>query len=541
MNKRQKEVQQQFLDNEKAVLKKLEQAYKDALDEINSKIEILLSRQDADMQHVIYQVEYQKALKTQVQAILETLQTNEFETLSDYLTQSYEDGFIGTLYDLQGQGVPLIFPIDQAQVAAAIRHETKLSESLYTSLGKDIKDLQKKIAGEISRGISGSMMYTEIARNIAGVAGIPKNRAMTIARTEAHRIQVKATSDAQFKAKEKGADVVKQWDSTLDKKTRRSHKELDGQIRELEEPFEVNGKKAMMPGGFNRPEEDINCRCALLQRARWNLDIEETQYLGRMDGLSDEELQQIADKLHISVKELRKYQGQIIPVKAKSYGDFKRQYNRIWHYEGSGLQKEAEARITGYKKKSSKHEQATEQLTDQLKILFPDDVYKIKGFTEDVKKEVDIAMKKLNNEYEIKLNSIVVEPAEKRDIFVIGYHDGVVDMVVNENADFEKIMKVIRKRYESGLFAGKSLEDYIAHEMAHCMLYQDCKTDAEYYARYEQIESLYSNLKGISGYADKTQSGNEALAEAFVRTRNNEKVAPIVKVLVNTYFGKWKK
>ena len=278
MNKQQKEVQQAFLNNEKAVLKKLEENYKDALGEINSKIEILMARQDADMQHVIYQTEYQKALKTQVQSILENLQTNEFETVSEYLAQSYEDGFIGTMYDLQGQGIPLIFPIEQQQVVAAIQHETKLSVSLYAALGKDVKDLQKKIAGEISRGIAGGHMYTEIARNIASWAMIPKNNAMRIARTEAHRIQCRATADAQFKAKEKGADVVKQWDAALDNRTRDSHRELDGQIRELDEPFEVNGHKAMMPGGFGRPEEDINCRCALLQRARWALGRDYTKW-----------------------------------------------------------------------------------------------------------------------------------------------------------------------------------------------------------------------------------------------------------------------
>lgn len=278
MNKREKELQQAYLNNEKAVLKKLEENYEDALAEISSKIEILLARQDADMQHVIYQVEYQKALKTQVQAILETLQANEFETISDYLTKSYEDGFIGTMYNLQGQGIPLVFPIDQEQVVAAIQHETKLSEPLYTALGKDVADLRKKIAGEISRGISSGQMYNEIARNIAGWAMIPKNNAMRIARTEAHRIQCKASMNACYKAKEKGADVVKQWDAALDSKTRDTHRELDGQIRELDEPFEVAGMKAMMPGGFNRPEEDINCRCALLQRARWALGNDYTKW-----------------------------------------------------------------------------------------------------------------------------------------------------------------------------------------------------------------------------------------------------------------------
>lgn len=278
MNQRQKETQQVFLNNEKAVLKQLEGNYKDALNEINNKIAILQAREDADLQHVIYQIDYQKALKSQVQTVLDQLHNNNFETVSEYLTKSYEDGFIGTMYDLQGQGIPLVFPIDEEQVAAAIQHETKLSESLYTRLGKDTKVLSKQIAGEISRGIASESMYSEISRNIAGYCGISKNKAMRIARTESHRIQCKATADAQRKAKEKGADVVKQWDASLDGKTRDTHRELDGQIRELDEPFEVQGMTAMQPGDFGDPAEDCNCRCALLQRARWALGNDYTKW-----------------------------------------------------------------------------------------------------------------------------------------------------------------------------------------------------------------------------------------------------------------------
>lgn len=279
MNKKQKEVQQAFLDAEKEVLEQLKKNYQDALDEINTKIAILLGRDDADMSHVMYQVVYQEALKKQVESALNTLQANEFETISDYLAKSYEDGYIGTMYDIQGQGIPIIMPMDQEQVVQAIQHETKLSEGLYKALGKDVKVLSKQIAGEITRGISSGQMYSEIARNIAGYAGISRNKAMRIARTEGHRIQCKATMDAQFRAKEKGADVVKQWDSTLDKRTRSTHRKLDGQIRELDEEFEVGGNHAMMPGGFNKASEDINCRCALLQRARWALDESELETL----------------------------------------------------------------------------------------------------------------------------------------------------------------------------------------------------------------------------------------------------------------------
>lgn len=55
---------------------------------------------------------------------------------------------------------------------------------------------------------------------------------------------------------------------------------LDGQIRELDEPFEVDGKKADRPGAFDRPEEDINFRCAMLTRARWRLGKGFTKYEG---------------------------------------------------------------------------------------------------------------------------------------------------------------------------------------------------------------------------------------------------------------------
>ena len=349
MKQYEKEIQQAFLDNEKAILKKLERNYEDALEEVNSKIAMLLGRQDADMQHVIYQVEYQKSLKKQIEAILETLHSNEFDTVSEYLANSYEEGFIGTMYSIHEQGIPLILPIDQEQIVAAIQHETNLKEDLYTAMGHDIKDLQKKIAGEISRGISSNQMYSEIARNIASWAMIPKNNAMRIARTEGHRIQCKASMDACNKAKSKGADIVKQWDASLDSRTRDSHVKVDGEIREADEKFS-NG--LMYPGDpSGKAGEVINCRCALLQRARWALDGEETKALGNVDDMSDEQQKAIAKKLNIPADELKQYSNQIVPINAKNYADFKKQYNRIWRYEGSELQKEAEARIAGYKKK----------------------------------------------------------------------------------------------------------------------------------------------------------------------------------------------
>lgn len=277
MNKRQKEVLQHQIYGEQAILTDLEAQYRKALNDINKKIRILES--DELTQSRIYRLEYQKALKAQVEAVIEKLHSDEYSTIQQFLTASYHDGFLGNMYDMHGQGVPLVFPVDPKQAVEAVMTESKLSVPLYDALGVDMKKLATTVSHEITRGIASEMAYTEIARNIANAAKAPLSRAKTIVRTESHRIQQKAALDAQRHAKNRGADVLKQWDSTLDGDTRPTHQKLDGQIREVEESFEANGQKAMYPGDFGDPAEDCNCRCRINQRARWNLGEDELQTL----------------------------------------------------------------------------------------------------------------------------------------------------------------------------------------------------------------------------------------------------------------------
>lgn len=277
MNKRQKEIVQHQLDAEKAVLEKLEKQFQKALNDINTKIRLLQS--DELTQSKAYQVAYQKALKGQVNAILEKLHGDEFSTIQQFLSESYVDAFVGAAYDMHGQGVPAIFPIDQKAAVKAVQLDSQISKGLYESLGVDTKNLKKTIANEITRGIVSNMSTNEIARNIANTTKAPLGRAKNIVRTESHRIHQASTIDAQNKAKSKGASVVKQWNSTLDGDTRETHRKLDGQIREIDEPFEADGKTAMAPGHFGDPAEDCNCRCLSLTRAKWALGEAELETL----------------------------------------------------------------------------------------------------------------------------------------------------------------------------------------------------------------------------------------------------------------------
>lgn len=297
MNRWEIEVQQSLLDSEEAALKELEKQYAKALKDVNEKVKLFqadidlldqaLSQEGLDdttrallqsqKRSKIYQQNYQKALQGQVSGILDKMHGDNYATIDKYLNGCYETGYIGTMYSIAGQGIPLVVPINQAAAVKAVLTDSKVSNGLYNALGVNVKKLKKSITQEISRGIASSLPYSDIARNISSVSSAPLSRAKTIARTEGHRIQQTSARDAQYAAKKKGADVLKQWDAVLDGRTRDSHARVDGEIRELDEKFS-NG--LMFPGDPSGvAAEVVNCRCTSDPRARWALDEEELQTL----------------------------------------------------------------------------------------------------------------------------------------------------------------------------------------------------------------------------------------------------------------------
>lgn len=297
MNRWQKEVQQSLLGSEKEAIAELEKQYARALSDIGGKIKQFqadidlidqaLSQDGLDdktkgkllsqKRSKIYQQQHQRALQGQVSGILDKMSGDNYATIDKYLKSCYETGYVGTMYDIAKQGIPVIVPIDQAAVVNAILTDSKISQGLYTRLGVDANALKKTITQEISRGIATGMTYQDIARNISNVSKAPLSRAKTITRTEGHRVQQTSTRDAQYAAKAKGCDVLKQWDAALDARTRDSHARVDGEIRELDEKFS-NGLR--FPGDPHGPAgEVVNCRCTSDTRARWALDEAELKIL----------------------------------------------------------------------------------------------------------------------------------------------------------------------------------------------------------------------------------------------------------------------
>lgn len=287
LNKIQKTITQAQLKDEEKVLKELKKSFEKAKQECEKQISALNARKDMqNLQSIIYQKKYQDAILKQIDGVLDDLNKDQYKTLNDFFNGSYATGYIGLMYDLQqSTGCTVVMPVDPKKVVRAVMTDSQLSKKYYQNrlLPENLSKLKVRIRQELSRGIASGKTWVEVAYQIATGMNSPFDKAMhdamRIARTEGHRINQEGFLDAGDEAKKKGADIVKQWDATLDSVTRPWHQEADGQIREWDDFFDVGGEKMKAPSVGGSARNVCNCRCQLLQRAKWALDEDELKTL----------------------------------------------------------------------------------------------------------------------------------------------------------------------------------------------------------------------------------------------------------------------
>lgn len=267
MNRREKDVFKSTLDNEKSLLVQIEQNYTKALADIKRKIKKL--QKMPDTQSRAYQIDFQKHLEAEVNAYLKILQSDNVNTIDDYLNLCYKTGFTGSAYILQGYDVNVIAPINQDNIINATKI-TADGVKLSTKISGNTNLLKNQVVQEIQRGFSAAMSFADIARNISARGQADMNRSMRIARTEGNRVYNKSASDYADVAARAGVDIVKQWVSVLDGRTRESHQKLDGEWVEKNAKFS-NGMRYPCDG--NGPaSEVVNCRCKVTYLPRWEVE-----------------------------------------------------------------------------------------------------------------------------------------------------------------------------------------------------------------------------------------------------------------------------
>lgn len=266
------------------IKKDLEAIFGDAIKEIEDKIKDLEAEGTTSK---MYQAEFQKTLLSDIKQSLDTLSIRERSTIQNYLEDTYKTGYSGAFYSLNKQGVPYIQGVRADRIVKAI-NGTVLNKTVQKTLAEDAAKMAKPIRREIVKGIATGLRYNEIGQNIANnCTNITKNRAITIARTEGHRVANYASFEATKDAS-KVVNIKKQWCATLDERTRESHMMLDGELRDIDETFS-NG--LMYPGDpKGSAGEVINCRCTLLERPTSFLsssDLKEWEVRGETLGVKD--------------------------------------------------------------------------------------------------------------------------------------------------------------------------------------------------------------------------------------------------------------
>lgn len=159
---------------------------------------------------------------------------------------------------------------DEATVARLIKGDPKMLPMLppEKAVNKDkaYTYYNKLITGAITQGIIQGEDIGQIAHRIATTTGEKCYKsAVRNARTAYTGAQNAGRIEGMHQAQRLGIKMQKQWLATPDGRTRHAHAELDGQIQNVDDPFESALGDIDYPGDPNAdPANVYNCRCSLL-------------------------------------------------------------------------------------------------------------------------------------------------------------------------------------------------------------------------------------------------------------------------------------
>ncbi len=127
--------------------------------------------------------------------------------------------------------------------------------------------IAKRVERIITEGREEGLSVNQIAQNISNkVLPISKSRAALIARTETHNAASFANHQYHdILKKDLDLNMMKKWVSTSDNRTRSAHVEANGQVRAMDEDFDIGGTQ-MSHAGDPRggAKNNVNCRCVII-------------------------------------------------------------------------------------------------------------------------------------------------------------------------------------------------------------------------------------------------------------------------------------
>jgi len=209
-------------------------------------------------------------LKHQVDALFDQFQANASNAIGAYESASFTLGSATVSTPLDAAG------LDAAPLGAISTSALKIAQGYTADLITGLaKDSAAKVNALIQRAFLGGQQISDIIAQIGkalpgdkgftGIFSAVGKKATGIALNEILRVSSIATQARLEDAADQHEDLQKQWlHLSIAKVPRIGHIEADGQVADVNEPFDVEGESLMYPRDPNgSPENTINCHCLM--------------------------------------------------------------------------------------------------------------------------------------------------------------------------------------------------------------------------------------------------------------------------------------
>lgn len=181
--------------------------------------------------------------------------------INNELPEIYADNYnYGTYMIERGARIDTSFTmVNRDTIYQLMQGNTRLLPDVSVDKNKDIRWNRQKFNAAIRQSILQGDSVNDAAKRLRQVVGMNYNSSVRSARTAITAAQNMGRQRSYERAEDMGIKLKKQWQATLDGRTRNSHRHMDGETVPVKEEFSNGLMEPGDPGGH--PAEIYNCRC----------------------------------------------------------------------------------------------------------------------------------------------------------------------------------------------------------------------------------------------------------------------------------------
>lgn len=182
------------------------------------------------------------------------------------LTGSFSDAANYTAYEIEKvMGGEANFTVyNQDAVNNLVKNDPELLPRPSVPIAEDLRWNKSKLNSAITQGILQGDPIPRLASRLQLVTDMDRRAAIRNARTMHTAAESVGRQNSYERASDMGIEIKREWIATQDDRTRDAHRELDGMIVGLDEPFENSIGKIMYPADPSAdPSNVYNCRCTI--------------------------------------------------------------------------------------------------------------------------------------------------------------------------------------------------------------------------------------------------------------------------------------